>query len=232
MMGFWREARAASAAEFALVLPAALLLLFGVIDVGRYVWQLNQYEKAVQLGTRYAVATQVIASPLKTADYSSITCPGASGTLKAGDTICAEAMRALTCTSTACTCDSSTTGGVCSAASGTDFNATSFANIVARMRVASKRIGPSNVLVEYAGSGIGYLGDPGLTSDCVSSSGGGGGTTIPVECQLPDVAPIVTVKLTNLRYYPITLSLVGVGVPYPQFSYSLTMEDGDGAVAS
>lgn len=231
MTAFWRDLRAASAAEFALVLPAALLLLFGVIDVGRYVWHLNQYEKAVQLGARYAVATQVVATPLKTADYSSIVCPGATGTLKAGDTICAEAMRSLTCTSSSCTCDTSTTSGVCSAASGTTFNATAFSNIVSRMRVASKRIGTSNVIVEYAGSGIGYLGDPGITSDC-STTSSGGGTTIPVECQLPDAAPIVTVKLTSLRYYPITLSLVGVGVPYPQFSYSLTMEDGDGAVAS
>lgn len=230
-MGLWRETRAASAAEFALVLPAALLLLFGVIDVGRYVWILNQYEKAVQLGARYAVATQVVASPLKTADYSSITCPGASGTLKAGDTICAEAMRPLTCTSTACTCASTPASGVCSAASGTTFNSAAFNNIVSRMRVASKRIGPSNVLVEYAGSGIGYLGDPGLTSDCTTSTSGGK-TVVPSECQLPDIAPIVTVKLTGLRYYPITLSLVGADVPYPTFSYSLTMEDGDGAVAS
>ena len=49
------DRRASSAAEFALVLPAALLLLFGIIDVGRYAWQLNEYEKATQMGARHAV---------------------------------------------------------------------------------------------------------------------------------------------------------------------------------
>ena len=35
-LAFLTDRRGATAAEFALVLPAALLLLFGVIDVGRY----------------------------------------------------------------------------------------------------------------------------------------------------------------------------------------------------
>lgn len=211
-----RDTRGASAAEFALVLPAALLLLFGVIDVGRYAWQLNQYEKAVQLGTRYAVATQVVAGGLDTADYAGTTCNGV--TLTSGDTICEEALGTIACDNTACTCDISPCPGTL-----TPYRNGAFLNIVNRMRIASARILPADVSVEYSGSGIGYVGDPAVTDDNDSD-----GDPDP----LPDISPIVTVRLTSMRYQPITLTLVGVDVPYPEFSYSLTLEDGDGTIAS
>ena len=210
MQNFLKNSRGASAAEFALVLPAALLLLFGVIDTGRYAWQLNQYEKAVQLGARYAVATQIVPGALNSGDFSGQTCDGVA--ISAGDTICAEAMQTITCTSAGCSC--SGTGGLCFSG---NFNSTAFGNIVNRMRVATPRIAASDVRVSYAGSGIGYVGDPAVDD---------------ADQPLADVAPIVTVSLTNMRYQPITLTLVGVNVPYPNFSYSLTLEDGDGAIAS
>ena len=219
-----RSDDAASAAEFALILPAALLILFGVIDVGRYAWQLNEYEKAVQLGARYAVATTVVPGALAADDaFDNVSCNGA--TLTYGETICADAMQPVSCTSStsgtvtaSCTCDTSANSGVCLSGSP---NSNALANIVNRMRVASKRIDATDVTVKYTGSGIGYYGDPATYKDS-------GGTSVP----LPDAAPIVTVKLTNMSYQPITLSLVGVNVPYPEFSYSLTLEDGDGTVAS
>ena len=49
--------QAASSAEFALVLPLLLVLLFGVIDAGRFMWEYNRAEKATQMGVRYAVVT-------------------------------------------------------------------------------------------------------------------------------------------------------------------------------
>jgi Flp pilus assembly protein TadG len=52
-----RDRRAASAAEFALVLPLLLVLMFGIIDMGRFFWQLNESEKATQMGARMAVVT-------------------------------------------------------------------------------------------------------------------------------------------------------------------------------
>lgn len=232
-----RDARGASAAEFALILPAALLLLFGVIDVGRYAWQLNEYEKAVQLGTRYAVATNVVSKPLRIKDFTDSTlpnCPGKSTSIAPGETICAEAMRPLTCTAAAgCVCGTGT--GYCGSASGTDFDTTAFDNIYARMRVASKRIAKSQVQVIYTGSGVGYAGDPAVTSNtsvCTITTNSNGSKNIPDACKLPDVAPIVTVKLTGMRYYPITLGPLDYGVRYPDFSYSLILEDGDGTVAS
>ena len=55
-----RDERGASAAEFALVLPLLLLLLFGIIDAGRLAWEFNRAEKATQVGARVAVVTDPI----------------------------------------------------------------------------------------------------------------------------------------------------------------------------
>ena len=71
---FLRDTRAASAAEFALVLPLMLLFLFGIIDVGRFAWEINQAEKATQTGARWAVVTDMIPSGL--ASYSFATSGG------------------------------------------------------------------------------------------------------------------------------------------------------------
>lgn len=229
MRRFLLDRAAASAAEFALVLPAALLLLFGAIDVGRYVWQLNEYEKAVQLGARYAVATAVVPRPLDRWDFHGVACSDGT-TLGFGDTICAEAMRTVQCTSAECICLAGSGECVCPtnscpSSSNANYNSGAFNNLLSRMRVASKRITAGDVTVEYAGSGLGYVGDPATTIDSAADADND-------RDPLPDPSPIVTVKLTNMRYQPLTLTLVGVDVPYPEFSYSLTLEDGDGAVAS
>ena len=226
---FLLDRSAASAAEFALVVAPALLLLFGTIDVGRYVWQLNQYEKAVQLGTRYAVATAVIPKPLDAETFHGRSCSDGS-VLGYGDAICAEAMATISCSNASCSCTAGGSGlcvcptGACPSSSAANYNSAAFTNLLTRMRVASKRITASNVSVVYSGSGLGYVGDPATTADNDSD-----GDRDP----LPDANPIVTVKLTNLSYQPITLSLFsGATVPYPEFSYSLTLEDGEGVEAS
>ena len=60
LRAFLRDGRGASAAEFALVLPLFLLFLLGTVDAGRYIWTVNEAEKATQIGARWAVATQLI----------------------------------------------------------------------------------------------------------------------------------------------------------------------------
>ena len=55
---------AASAVEFAMVLPILLLLLLGVIDVGRLMYVWNMAEKSTQMGVRYAVVTDMVPSNL------------------------------------------------------------------------------------------------------------------------------------------------------------------------
>jgi Flp pilus assembly protein TadG len=93
---FLRSQSGAAAAEFAMVLPVALLVLLVIIDIGRYFWTMNEMEKAVQAGTRYAVATEVVPAGLNEADYTTVTCPG-GGAVNPGDTICREALGTVTC---------------------------------------------------------------------------------------------------------------------------------------
>lgn len=196
-----RNTNGASAAEFAMVLPAALLLLFGIIDVGRYAWQLNEYEKATQMATRLAVVTDVVSVGLTTEAYVGDTACGAA--LVAGQRICAAALGAIVCTSTGCTCT-----GNCPTNAAT-MDTVAFNRIVDRVRQFQPRVAASQVAVEYRGSGIGFAGDP----------------------NKPEIAPVVTVRINNANYEAITLSPLGGTVPLPDFSYSLTLEDGEGSLS-
>lgn len=136
----------ASAAEFALVLPLLLLFLFGIIDAGRYLWEVNKAEKATQVGARMAVVTDVIAGGLATRNYVGTVVGGV--TLTQGDLIPAAALSTITCDRTTCT---PTTGTV---------NTLAFDAIVTRMRNMKRDIAASNVRISYRGSGLGYAGDP------------------------------------------------------------------------
>lgn len=202
---FLADCSAASAAEFALVLPAALLLLLGTIDVGRYAWVINEYEKATQMGARYAITTNVAANGLKTETYvGKTTCPGGTA-LKAGDKICAAALSATTCTKGAANCS-------CSGNCLTDQsrNLAAVQNVIDRMRVFAPQIVEDNVQIIYRGSGLGFAGDP----------------------DKPEVSPFVTIRVAGAQYAPITLSPLGGTVGLPDFNYTLTLEDGVGVISS
>lgn len=142
------DSRGSSAAEFALVLPLLILFLFGIIDGGRYLWEVNKAEKATQVGARVATVTDVISTSLSTTDYVGV------GGLTQGDVIPASALGTLTCTRTACTCSGTCPTGYATA------NATSFDRVVTRMRYMKPDISASNVTVTYRGAGIGFAGDP------------------------------------------------------------------------
>jgi hypothetical protein len=143
-----RDSGGSSAAEFALVLPLLLILLFGVIDGGRFIWEYNRAEKATQMGARMAVVTAPVAGGLVTADFTGV------GGLTAGGTIPASALPDVTCNDSSCTC-SGCPSGVPGA-----YNSTAFNNIVARMQLYKPDIKAANVEVVYRGSGLGYAGDP------------------------------------------------------------------------
>lgn len=197
------------AAEFALVLPVALLFLAGIIDVGRYMWTYNEAEKATQMGVRYAVTTDAVPSGLagysfaqscsvtqgnqiSTAQFPGMTCQG-GGTVAAPTVIC-----------------TFPTASSCANAIPTTSNATAFGNIVSRMRLFKPDILPTQVNIRYSNSGLGYAGDPtGM-----------------------DVAPLVTITVTGLQFKPLTTQILGLAFTIGPFSYSLTMEDGQGTYSN
>ncbi|ODT91755.1 MAG: hypothetical protein ABS86_02175 [Sphingobium sp. SCN 64-10] len=96
----WQDRTGASAAEFAMVVPLLLLFIFGAIDVGRFMWTMNEAEKAAQMGARFAVATDVIPTGMASYSYA------VSGGIAQGDPIPQSSFPGVNCTSTACTCKS------------------------------------------------------------------------------------------------------------------------------
>ena len=182
-----------------MVLPLLLLLLFGIIDAGRLAWEFNRAEKATQVGARVAVVTNSFPSGLLAENYLGQTIGGV--TLTQGDRIPAAALGDLKCTRSACTCATAP----CPSTLGT-ISTTTFDNVLLpRMQSMNPRIQASNVELHYTGSGLGYAGDPNGMQ----------------------IAPTVTVKVTNMTFQPIT-GLLFASFPLPDFSTSLTAEDASG----
>jgi len=196
LRSFWTDRSGASAAEFALVVPLLLMFLMGTIDVGRLLWTWNEAEKATQMGARFAVATDLIPSDLKSYSYAE------NGIVPQGDPVPETAFPGVSCdNSAACKCR---TGKTCPFAMTRDGAA--FDRLVARMATILPAIDASKVTVDYAYSGLGFSGDP----------------------NGPDVSPLVTVSLRNLTFQPMTLLIFGTSISLPDFSATLTMEDGVG----
>lgn len=184
----------AGAAEFALVLPVLLLLLFVIIDIGRLYYVVNESEKATQMGARFAIVTDTIPAKIANADYvgviacPNLASPGTYKTCATGDYITdPTALGKVTCTSTSCTC---ATGGTCP--TGIVMGTGKFAALGDRMRAFNPAIADTNINLYFQGSGLGYAGD---------STG-------------MDVIPLVTVELTGLQFRPLAfLSLVPLTLP-------------------
>lgn len=197
--------RAAAAAEFALVLPLMLLLVFGIIDVGRYMYIINRAEKATQIGARMAVVTNPLSPDLIAADY-------VSGSLAAGELIPADQLGRLTCTSSGCTCTTSP----CPSGGGA-IDGAAHAVIVDRIDDILNGVTAANVEVSYSGSGFGFAG--------TETGGGAGGATEAME-----ISPLVTVALTDLEFRPVTGLLLPI-IDLPRFSSTLPAEDASGTVS-
>ncbi|WP_435417891.1 TadE family protein [Parerythrobacter aurantius] len=198
-----------SAAEFALVLPLAMAFLFGIIDAGRYMWQVNQAEKATQAGARAAATTAMIpdglinhsfsvsngvpqGAPVPTNHFTGIRCVGTTAGAAPACTWIAIPGVTLSNTSSNITLNPS---------------AARFATVLARMKVFMPNLAPSNVTVSYLNSGLGFAGDP---------SG-------------PDISPVIRVQLSGMQFRPILTSVFGLNWNLPPSPYSITQEDGQGA---
>jgi Flp pilus assembly protein TadG len=203
LIALFRCKSGSSAAEFALVLPLLLILLFGIVDGGRFLWEVNQAEKATQMGARYAVVTAPVSTGLRDADF-------VSATLKAGELIPASAIGGVECSRTSCSC----TG--CSVSVGSGVDTTRFDAIVTRMQAMDPRIQSGNVRVTYRGSGFGFAGDVPT----------GGGATETME-----ISPLVTVSLTGVTFTPITSFLLAE-LTLPAMATTLPSEDASGSYSN
>lgn len=199
------ECGGATAAEFALVLPLLLLLLFGIVDGGRFLWDFNRAEKATQVGARVAVVTDSVPSGLVSEDFVGQTVDGV--TLTQGDAIPAAALGDIKCTRDSCSCETDP----CPGTLGT-INSDVFDNVLLRrMQSIYPFIEACNVELHYGGSGLGFAGDPNGM----------------------EIAPLVTVKLVHsgtcaLKFTPVT-SLLFLSFDMPEFSTTLPAEDASGS---
>lgn len=197
-----RDGRGASAAEFALVLPLLMLLLFGIIDAARFAWEYNRAEKATQVGARVAVVTDAIPGGLANERYVGQTIGGV--TLTQGDLIPAGGLGLVTCSKSGGVVSCSCTTAPCPTTL-TPIQSTGFDVVATRMRYMKPDIADTNIKVEYRGSGLGFAGDPNGM----------------------EVAPLVTVRLINVQFRPIT-TLLFTTITMPDFGTSLTAEDQSG----
>lgn len=210
-----RSDAGASSAEFALVLPLLLVLMFGVIDAGRFAWEYNKAEKATQVGARVAIVTDVLSTGLRDEDYADQTIDGVK--LGVGDRIPAGALGSLLCTNGGCECEAEPCPDL-----GT-FDTDTFNNtLVQRMKFISPAITAENVEVRYSGSGFGVA-----TGETGGGGGGGGGATEQME-----ISPLVTVSLTDMKFNPVTCLVFLCEISLPTISTTLTAEDASGAYSN
>lgn len=201
-----RSTSGSSAAEFALVLPLFLLLVFGIIDGGRFLWQYNQAEKATQVGVRTAVVTNILSSGLRDEDYTGQTVDGVK--ITPGAVIPADALGKMVCTSDGCTCDV-TKGAIAPCPDPGTFDSDTFNNVLlARMQQIDPGIQADNLVVSYSGSGLGF-----------ASTG---------QMQ---ISPLTTVTLQNMKFVPIT-SLLFAQINMPALHATLTSEDASGSYSN
>jgi hypothetical protein len=195
-MRLLRSDRAATAAEFAIVLPLLLILLFGIIDGGRFLWEFNRAEKATQMGVRFAVVTDPIASALRGPSQGGYSFSVSDG-ITQGTAVPTANFDSATCDNSTCSCVG---GSICSAIG---YDATEFGRIVDRMAFMYPPIQAANVQVIYKNVGLGFAGDP----------------------DNPNVSTLVTVKLTGLTFHPVTCLIFACSIGMPDFRAALTLED-------
>jgi len=186
-----RDARAASAAEFAMVLPLLLLFIFGTIDIGRLMWTWNRAEKATQMGARFAIVTNMVPATLAAQNFA------LSNGIPGGSPVPTSSFSTTTCDNVGCT-------------NGWGYDPAAFSAVVGRMQLMMPTITAANVVIDYGNVGLGYAGDP----------------------NGPDVTPLVTVRLRNMTFRPISLFLFNGTFNLPDFRTALTLEDGAGTVSN
>ncbi len=145
-----RDQRGISSIEFALVVTVFFMMVLGLVDFSRAMWEWNAAAKATHWGVRYAIVNDMVAIRMR--EWSGT----ADGALSAGVTVTVADLGGLADTFTC----NSTDGCNGSVDTTTDFDDIAFALIVARMQTIYDKIQPENVVVEYRHIGLGFAGNP------------------------------------------------------------------------
>lgn len=199
----------ASAAEFAMVLPLLLLLIFGIIDGGRFLWEMNRAQKATQYGARFAAVTNMV--PAGLASYSFAT-DSEVPAVPPGAVVPRSSFTSVSCTAAGCAVGDPADDckiGDTPIGPNPGFDPAALERIARRMRQIYPVIQETNVRLSYCNVGLGFAGDP----------------------YGPDVAPQIIVSLTGLDFVPLT-SLLLATIPLPASSGSMTLEDGVGNLSN
>jgi Flp pilus assembly pilin Flp len=208
MKMFWRclirDQRGISSVEFALVATVFFMMIFGIVDFSRAMWEWNAAAKATQAGVRYAVVSDIVSI-----DYKEFS--GLSIGLNSGEKVPVKdaggnnVIAPIFCSDSdpgaglAIGCGTSL-GGLAAAKA----DAVAFLAIVVQMQKMDDRIEAHNVVIEYRHIGLGFAGNP----------------------VGPDVDPLVTVKLRDMEFDFITPGFTGIfTLNLPDFAASLTGED-------
>lgn len=137
-----RNRHGTTSVEFALIVTVLFLVIFGIIDMARFMWVVNSAAKATHWGARYAVVSDIVPSALVDFDCLSATagngepCP-----------VSAISPNPIICTASGC----NGYGPI---------NTDAFNAIVTRMQAIDRRIQASNVQIEYRHIGLGFSGNP------------------------------------------------------------------------
>lgn len=142
MYNLLRKSEGTTSVEFAMIMIVLFILIFGITDFARMLWQWNSVAKATHWGARYAIVSDVAASGLATFD-----CLVAAGGNGVPCPLSSVNPNPVICKSSGC----NGYGPLDEAA---------FTAIVNAMKRINSRIDATNVTVEYRHVGLGFAGNP------------------------------------------------------------------------
>ncbi len=137
-----RNRHGTTSVEFALIVTVLFLVIFGIIDMARFMWVVNSAAKATHWGARYAVVSDIVPSAL--GDFNCL-----DFTVGNGEPcpVSAISPNPIICTASGC----NGYGPI---------NIDAFNAVVTRMQAIDRSIQASNVQIEYRHVGLGFSGNP------------------------------------------------------------------------
>jgi hypothetical protein len=211
-----------SSVENTIVFGLLIVLTVALIEFSLAMWQWNTAEKATELGVRYAVQSNPVASAFL--NYDAIS----GGGFDPGDSLTTTVLPSFTvsCTGATCSCSGSGCGAFgagLSTGAVTDFDPIAFDAIITRMDgvFRGSDLDTTNVTIDYSHVGVGFAGRPGM-----------------------HIVPAVTVRLTGVTFNFMILNFLRPlmffgseqpttnGILMPPFTATLSGEDFNSAGAS